>query len=140
MYFLKLLCLYIISLIAFLAIDFAWLGIVAKNFYQKELAHLLAQNVNWIAAFICYALLIVGILIFAVLPGLEKKCFLKSLYLGILFGFFIYAIYDFTNLATLKNWPIKIVIIDILWGMFITGIVASFGYYVGSHFLYLHQT
>ncbi|MFT2588506.1 DUF2177 family protein, partial [Escherichia coli] len=71
---------------------------------------------NWTAAIIFYLLFIIGIFIFTILPAVEKNSLTSAILLGALFGFFTYATYDLTNLATLKGWPLKIVFIDITWG------------------------
>ncbi len=126
----KLLLGYLLTAVVFFAIDLLWLGVIAKNLYNKLLGHLLADDVNWTAAFIFYFLFIAGILIFAILPAVEKESLSHAVLYGVLFGFFTYATYDLTNLATLKDWPVKVVIIDILWGMVLTGTVATAGYYI----------
>ncbi len=113
--------------VVFFIIDLLWLGIFAKGLYQKYLGHLLGE-VNWTAAIIFYLIFISGILIFAVLPGIEKSSFLHAVTYGVLFGFFTYATYDLTNLATLKDWPVTIVYIDIVWGMVLSGSVATLGF------------
>lgn len=127
----KLLLAYLLTALVFFAIDLLWLGIIGKNIYQKYLGHLLG-DVNWTAALIFYLLFIVGIFIFSILPGLEKDSVTYTLLYGALFGFFTYATYDLTNLATLKDWPLPIVFIDILWGSVLTGSVAFAGYYIGK--------
>ncbi len=127
--------LYLLTVPAFFIIDMIWLGFVANKFYQSQLAHLLGP-VQWPAAIIFYLIYIVGILIFAVVPGLEAGSWQKALILGALFGFFCYATYDFTNLATLKDWPLAVVIVDIIWGAVLTGSVATVSYYLGKTFLY----
>ena len=91
-----------------------WLGIIAKDLYRKYLGSFLSDQVNWPAAIIFYLLFIVGIFIFAILPAVEKDSLIRAVILGALFGFFTYATYDLTNLATLKNWPLNIVFIDIV--------------------------
>ncbi len=53
---------------------------------------------------------------------------------GGLFGFFTYATYDLTNLATLKNWPLDLVIVDILWGTVLGASVAVVTYLIYSAF------
>ncbi|MCJ7580145.1 MAG: DUF2177 family protein, partial [Candidatus Aminicenantes bacterium] len=78
---------------------------------------------------IFYLLFIAGILIFVVFPALEKESLTKAIILGALFGLFTYATYDLTNLATLKGWPLPIVFIDIAWGMVLSGIVSTSGYF-----------
>jgi len=126
----KLLLAYGLTAVVFFAIDLTWLGWVAKDLYRKHLGGFLSDQVNWSAAFIFYALFIVGIFIFAILPAAEKNSRGYAVVYGALFGFFTYATYDLTNLATLKNWPLKIVFIDIIWGSVLTGTVAAAGYWI----------
>ena len=109
--------LYGLTVPVFFVIDIIWLGVVAKSFYQKNLKYILSPNVNWTAAIIFYLIYIAGILIFAVLPAVAKDSLRHAAVWGALFGFFTYATYDLTNLALLKDWPIIIVIVDILWGL-----------------------
>ena len=124
--------LYLLMVPVFFAVDMLWLGYVARGFYRDNLAAFLAPDVNWPAAFIFYLLYIVGIMIFAVLPALDKGLFSRALILGALFGFFTYATYDLTNLATLSNWPIKVVIVDIIWGAVLCTLVSAAGFKLGS--------
>jgi uncharacterized membrane protein len=127
-YYLKL---YLLTVPIFLIIDLIWLGVVAKNIYQNNLAHLLSPAVNWPAAFLFYFIYIAGIILFAVKPGLDAQSFAKAALWGTLFGFFTYATYDLTNLATLRDWPLKVVVIDILWGSLLCSLVASGSYLIG---------
>lgn len=126
----KILLTYLLTALVFFAIDLLWLGIIAKNLYQKYLGHLLGE-VNWTAAIIFYLIFISGILIFAVLPALEKDSMMYAVTYGALFGFFTYATYDLTNLATLKDWPLQVVFIDIAWGIVLTATVAVSGFFIG---------
>lgn len=127
-YYLKL---YLLTIPVFFAIDLLWLGVVAKHFYQNSLAHLLSTTVNWPAALLFYGLYIVGIILFAVKPGLEAGALAKAAQWGALFGFFTYATYDLTNLATLRDWPLKVVVVDVLWGTLLCTLVASGSFLVG---------
>ena len=127
---LKILIRYILTSIVFFAIDMLWLGVIAKNLYQKYLGEFLTKDVNWTAAIIFYFLFIIGISIFAIYPAAEKDSLFKAVWLGGLFGCFTYATYDLTNLATLKGWPITIVIIDIAWGAVLTATVSVAGYFI----------
>jgi uncharacterized membrane protein len=127
----KLFYLYLLTLPVFFGIDMLWIGVLAKDFYRNNLGHLLRSDINWAAALIFYLLYIVGILIFATLPALEKQSLRQAVVLGALFGFFAYATYDLSNLATLKDWPVKVVFVDILWGMFVTASVAAASFFIG---------
>jgi uncharacterized membrane protein len=119
---------YIIATLSFFVIDILWLGLIARNFYRNQIGHLMADDVNWPAAIIFYLLFILGIVIFAVSPALDTGKLSTALIYGALFGFFTYATYDLTNLATLKDWPILMVVIDIAWGTFLSAAVASITY------------
>ena len=124
----KTVLLYFLTCAVFFAIDMLWLGVISKKLYRKYLGGFLSETVNWKAALIFYLLFIVGILIFVVFPSLEKGSWTRAVLYGALFGFFTYATYDLTNLATLKNWPLPIVFIDIIWGMFISAVVSLSGF------------
>jgi uncharacterized membrane protein len=126
----KILSGYALTTIVFFVIDIIWLGVIAKDIYQKYLGSFLTDQVNWVAAVIFYLLYIVGILVFAVYPGVQKESALVALLLGAFLGVIAYATYDLTNLATLKNWPIQIVFIDIIWGAVLTGIVSISSFYI----------
>lgn len=124
--------LYLATLIAFFAIDMIWLGIVAHTFYRKYLGFLLAPSTNWLAAIIFYLLFIVGILVFVVLPGLENNSLKTTLWRAALFGLITYATYDLTNLATVKDWPVIVSIVDITWGIVLSVSVSFIGFWAGK--------
>ncbi len=126
----KLIFSYLLTTVVFFAIDLLWLGFIAKDFYGRHLSNFLAEKVNWTAAIVFYLLFIVGIFIFAIMTAVEKNSWSHALIYGALFGFFTYATYDLTNLATLNNWPIKVVIVDILWGIVLTASVSISGFYI----------
>lgn len=129
----KLLISYALTFVVFFIVDMAWLGFIAKDLYKKYLGSFLSDQVNWAAAVVFYLLFIVGIFIFAILPSVEKDSLRSAITLGALFGFFTYATYDLTNLATLKGWPLSIVFIDIVWGSVLTGIVSTAGFYITKY-------
>lgn len=124
--------LYLLTVPVFFAIDMLWLGVVAKDIYNKQLGGLLAANVNWAAAIVFYLLYIAGIIYFVVLPGLDKGSVSTVILNGALLGGLAYATYDLTNLATLKDWPFTIVVIDIIWGMVLTASVATASFYIAQ--------
>lgn len=126
--------LYLIALPVFFAIDMFWLTLVAKSFYRSQLGDLLTKNVIWQAAIIFYLLYICGIIIFAIMPALEKNSLTTAITLGCLFGFFAYATYDLTNLATLRDWPLKLTIVDMVWGTVLSGSVATVSFLIARFF------
>lgn len=123
--------LYLLTLVAFLAIDGVWLGFVARNLYRKYLGFLMTPNTVWPAAILFYLLYIVGILVLAVVPGLNAGSLGKAALLGAVFGLVAYATYDLTNLATIKDWPLTITVIDLIWGTALSTAVATVGYLIG---------
>lgn len=108
---------YAAALLAIAALDGLWLGLIAKPFYQQQIGHLMADQPNLWAAALFYLLFPVGVLIFAVQPTAEPaRSWADVLVAAGLFGFFSYATYDLTNLATLKNWSVKVAVVDVAWG------------------------
>ncbi|MBP9716465.1 MAG: DUF2177 family protein [Candidatus Levybacteria bacterium] len=124
--------LYAIALPVFFAIDFIWLALIARKFYLEQLGSLMKSNINWPAALIFYALFIVGLIIFVISPAIEKKSLMHAVIMGGLFGFFAYATYDLTNLATLKNWPFSLTIVDMMWGTILAASVSAITYLIAS--------
>jgi uncharacterized membrane protein len=118
---------YVATVVVFCGLDFLWLGFVAKGYYQSQVGSLLLDRPNLPVAAAFYALYVVGVLVFAVLPGLEAGSPTRALALGALFGFFAYATYDLTNLATLKGWSVGIALLDLAWGAIVTGVSALAG-------------
>lgn len=122
---------FLLSLLFMIILDMIWLGVVARNLYMQQIGLLMRKAngvpaLNWSVAFIVYLLLMFGIFTF-VLPKANGNLFHAVLWGG-LFGAIIYGIYDFTNLATLANWPLTISIIDLIWGIFLcaaTSVIAT---------------
>lgn len=119
----------------FLLVDLVWLGLVAKGFYRANIGALLADEINIPAAVTFYLVYIVGIVIFAIAPAFESGSWRASLIMGALFGFFAYATYDMTNLATLRDWPVTVVVVDMAWGTFLTGLSATAGFFAAKYFI-----
>jgi len=131
-YYIKL---YFITLIAFFAIDLVWLGLVARTFYRNYLGFLLTPNTNWSAVVLFYLLFILGILVFVVVPGLRDNSLKATILRAVLFGLVTYATYDLTNLATMKNWPVLITVIDMAWGTILSVVVSFIGFMVGKRLI-----
>ena len=108
--------LFIIALPVFFAIDMVWLVIVARKFYKKQIGFIMTPDINWIAAIIFYLLFIAGLVVFVISPAIEKQSWLHALLYGAFFGLVTYATYDLTNLATLRDWPVLVTVVDLAWG------------------------
>jgi len=126
---------YLVSLGVFLLIDGVWLTVVAKNFYAKYLGYIMAKTPNLAAAGIFYLIYILGMVVLVLQPALAKGSLWSAILTGALFGLCGYATYDLTNLATLKDWPILVTIVDLIWGTFLSGAVAGLSYWLLTKWL-----
>ena len=121
---------YLVSLLAMAGLDFLWLTHTSAALYRRDLGPLLTDEPRMGAAVIFYLLYAAGVVFFAVRPALAVADWrLAGLY-GALFGLFAYATYDLTNFATMKVWTLRVTLLDIGWGMFLTAIAASFAAWV----------
>ena len=117
---------YAATLVALLAVDLLWIGVIAKPLYQAGIGHLMAAQPNLVAALLFYLLFPLGLLLFTVLPSAGTG-WGRTLATGALFGFFAYATYDLTNLATLKDWPLGLSLIDVAWGSLVSALASAAG-------------
>lgn len=108
------------------ALDMLWLGLVARPLYRTGLGHLMAAAPALVPAALFYLLYPVGVVLFAV-SATATGGLLQTLWMGALFGFFAYATYDLTNLATLRDWPVGLAVLDIAWGSAVTAVAALAG-------------
>jgi uncharacterized membrane protein len=118
---------YVATLVVLVVCDFAWLSTMGASIYRPRLgALLLDRPVLWAAAlfYLVYAL---GVVVFAVAPGLRADSWTKALGAGAMFGFFAYATYDLTNLATVRGWSGLVTVLDIGWGTCLTALAAAAG-------------
>lgn len=111
-------------------LDFLWLGYLSKKLYKNEIGGLLLEKPNMVAALIFYAIYVVGAVVFVVNPALENGSLADAAGYGALFGLVAYGTYDLTNLAVMKGFTKKIVVVDMLWGVLLTTVVASVAYLV----------
>ena len=118
---------YIACLVVMGGLDFFWLTTMSPTVYRRDLGALLADDPNMTVAVIFYLTYMVGIVIFAVRPALASGDWRAAALYGALFGFFAYATYDLTNFATLKVWTLRVTLLDMAWGTFLTGATATAG-------------
>ena len=111
-------------------IDFFWLSVVANKFYKSQIGPLLLDKPNVVAAVLFYVIYVVGVVVFVLSPALEKNSWQHAAAYGALFGLVAYATYDLTNLATLKGFTTKLVVVDLIWGALLTAAVATISYWV----------
>lgn len=120
---------YLASAATLLALDIVWLMLAVPRLYRPQMGSLLADQPNLAVAAIFYLLYVVGIVVFVVLPAVGSGSWLSALGLGALLGLVAYGTYDFTNLATLRGWPVTLSFIDVTWGIFLTATSALAGYW-----------
>jgi len=111
---------FLVAFAVFMVIDLIWLGFIAKKLYKKELGHLRKEKINWTAAVVFYLMYIAGLVFFVINPALTGEGLGYAALGGALFGLVAYATYDLTNLATMKGFPSKIAVIDLIWGTCVT--------------------
>ena len=124
--------LFLIALPVFFVIDIVWLVLVAKKFYQEQIGFLLKPDINWSAAIIFYLLFIAGLIIFVISPAVEKNSWVHAILFGALFGLITYATYDLTNLATLKDWPLLVTVVDLIWGTVLASSISLITYFIAN--------
>ena len=114
---------YIGILLLLLILDFLWIGVILKNPFSLMIKEVQKSDmeIKIIPAILAYVVLFLIAVIY--LPKLNSS------YEAFLLGFFIYLVYDLTNLATLKNWNYKIAIVDSLWGGFLYFLLYNFYIY-----------
>ena len=122
--------LYFITLPVFFLVDMIWLGLIAKNFYAKYIGYLMKTDINFVAAIIFYLLFIVGLVIFVISPAIKEASWMHALLYGALFGLITYATYDLTNLATIKDWPLIVTVVDLIWGTTLAALVSIISYFI----------
>lgn len=107
---------FFIGLVVFLLIDMIWLGVIAKGLYAKHLGFLMTNQIKWGAAILFYLIFVAGLVFFVIRPSVEKQSLSYALIAGAFYGLITYATYDLTNQATIKDWPMIITIVDMIWG------------------------
>ena len=116
---------YGVAALVMAGLDYLWLSHTVAPLYHRHLGAVMADHPDMRAAVAFYVVYIFGILFFAVRPALASGDWRSALLGGALFGFFAYATYDLTNLATLKVWSLLVSLIDMAWGTVLTGTAAS---------------
>ena len=125
---------YLSTALVFFGLDYVWLSRVAIGFYRSQIGEILRDRPNMTAAGLFYLFYVVGIVYFAVLPGVQKGSLATALANGALLGLIAYGTYDMTNLATLKVWSLPMSLVDMAWGAVLTATAAVAGFWAVSYF------
>lgn len=129
---LKYLAVYFSFLLSFVIIDFIWLLGIAKNLYRDDMGSLMASEPKLLAGLGFYLFYALGASIFVILPAISKQSWLYAVQYGALFGFFCYMTYDLTNLAVIRDFPMRLAFVDIVWGSAVTAASSALAYWLGS--------
>ncbi|SNS37350.1 MULTISPECIES: DUF2177 family protein [unclassified Azospirillum] len=116
------------GLLLFLALDYLWLGHLARDFYARQLGDLLRDPPQLGIAALFYLAYVAGIVFFAVLPALREGGVWQAALYGALLGLLAYGTYDITNLATIRGWPWTVSLVDMAWGTAVSATTAAAGY------------
>jgi uncharacterized membrane protein len=131
MMFLKLVLQYLLTAVAFFAIDFLWLTKFVPKFYRSNLGDILLPKANAVAGAAFYVLYLAGVLAVVVVPAVRAGSLGDAVWKGAVVGLISYATYDLTNLATLKGWSAKVSMVDMAWGTALTAVVCLVSYFIG---------
>ncbi len=117
---------YVVVLVAVLALDGVWLGLVARDLYKREMGSLMADSVHVVPAILFYLLypLAIVFLVLANAPAGWGEALLRSAALGLA----AYGAYNLTNLSILRGWSLSLSLIDWTWGGVATAIAGAAGY------------
>jgi uncharacterized membrane protein len=121
--------LWAISLPVVLILDLIWFSLTVEKFYKPYLGHIISDNFNYLAAATFYIIYSFGVSYLIVLPAVEAHyTVFKVLCNGFILGFIAYGAYDLTNQATIKDWPVIVTVVDMLWGATVTSLVSIITY------------
>ena len=109
---------FLVAFAVFLGIDILWLTVIAQKFYKAQIGHLMADKARLLPAAIFYVLFIAALVYFVIAPALEHQNLTRLILSAVVFGLVTYATYDLTNMATLKDWPLLVTVVDLAWGTF----------------------
>ena len=123
--------LYAAGIVVLLGMDLLWLGVIAKGFYQRQLGHLMRPDVQWVPAVSFYLIYVAAIVVIVAMPAIEKRSLSRALMFGALFGLAAYAAYDLTSLALMRDFPMTVALVDLVWGTTLSAVVSVAVYYVG---------
>lgn len=121
----KILMLFLFTLVCYALFDLAFINLFAKAFIQRQVGWLLAPRPDLAAAAIFYLIFVAGILYFCILPAASAN---RALLNGAFFGLVTYATYELVNKSLLDRWPWPLVLVDLAWGVFVGMTVSWLGW------------
>jgi uncharacterized membrane protein len=131
----RILAVYFSALAAFLLLDGIWLGVVSADFYAQNLGYLMRNEVKLGAAGLFYLFYVAGVLHFVSLREARLGTLKSTIVSGAFLGLLAYGTYDLTNYATVRDWPFIVVLVDMVWGAFVTAATSVAGYLAAKKIL-----
>ncbi len=125
---------YLAAVVAFIVIDGLWLGLVAKNLYANQMGDLLRKDFLVAPAAGFYLAYAAGLVFLAVRPMQPELSLMNVAAYGAIVGFLAYGTYDMTNLSTIRDWPVLISVVDLIWGTVLSASVATISAISVRHF------
>ena len=122
--------LYGIAFASLIGLDSIWLSKISPSIYKKNIGHLMAEKPNLVAAVLFYVIYILGAVYFVIYPAFTSESPFQAFFRGALLGLVAYSTFDLTGQAVFKNWPVRITIIDMLWGTILTASVCSLATFI----------
>jgi len=122
---------YVYALVALIALDLLWLGVIAKRLYVEQLGNIMSDPIRIWPAVLFYVLFAFGLLVFVVAPALSQNSFMHAVLYGALFGFMAYMTYELVNASVIRDWPLLLIPVDIVWGTILGAVVSAISFLAG---------
>ena len=119
--------------VVFTTVDIAWISLFLGDVYAAQLSSIMRESPLAAPALLFYVGYIIAIIFFAVRPALATQRLATALLNGGALGAVTYGAFTLTNHAILSAWSWHLVISDIAWGAFLTGICSACGYLAAAH-------
>lgn len=119
---------YICMVATVAALDLLWVAVVAKGFYYRLLGTIISDTPRWLPIILFYLIFAAGLLILATIPAIKESSISQALWLGMVAGLVVYGTYDLTNYALIQKWSLLVSVVDIVWGVILTGTVSTVGF------------
>lgn len=132
MSFSQMFLLYFITLAVFALVDLIWILAISRRLYRTNLEGMLRAKFNVIPAVLFYLLFIVGLMIFVLVPAFNNTSLGQAMGMGVLFGMFTFGTYALVNLAVVRDWSLLIALVDVIEGMFVTGVACTVAFYISQ--------
>ena len=115
-------------IILFIIFDLVFINFFVGHKWKDTITKIQNKNkpeIRPLYAIFSYIMLIIGLILFVYLPNKDREC-TELYYIAFAWGFLVYSIFDLTNLALFKDYPLQLAMIDMFWGGFVSAISVYF--------------